>query len=334
MKKYSVLIVGAGNIGAFFDNPASRDVLTHAHAFTKVKGFELLGFFDVDYEKAKEAAIIWGTRVFNDIDEVFNNNDVDIVSICVPDEYHFEIAKKVLDYMPKLLFLEKPLSRTIDEAEQIVSLCKEKDIPVLVNYSRRFVTEFEDIKYKFNQGKFGGFVGGTAYYGKGVLHNGSHLIDLLRYILGEVKNSEVVKAYADFYLDDPSVTGILEFDNNTIVGIHGIPCNYYTIFEIDLFFEKTRLRIVNSGFNIEVYGIENSEKFTGYQMLNRLYEYSTELNIALENAVMNIYNYMEDREELRCTVDDAYETMKICEHLRRLSFEKENNDILKGSRGM
>lgn len=334
MEKYKVLIIGAGNIGAFFDNSTSKDILTHAHAFTKVKGFKLLGFLDVDYEKAKQAAAIWDAKAFNSIEEVFENNEVDIVSICVPDEYHFDIVKKVLVYEPRLLFLEKPLAKTIDEADKILSLSQKKDIPVLINYSRRFVKEFNDIKVKFDEGEFGNFIGGSAYYGKGILHNGSHLIDFLRYILGNIESSKVLKSHADFYLDDPSVTGILEFNNNTTMVVHGVPCNHYTIFEIDLLFEKMRFRIVDSGFNIEVYGIEESEKFSGYQMLNKLYEYNTELSIALENAVINIYNYMENKEELRCTIDDAYETMKICENLRRASFEKENNDIFKRSRRM
>lgn len=61
-KSYNVLIIGAGNIGAFFDMPYSKNVLTHAHAFSKVEGFNLLGFVDVDNKKAIEAANIWNAK--------------------------------------------------------------------------------------------------------------------------------------------------------------------------------------------------------------------------------------------------------------------------------
>ena len=320
-KKYNVLIVGTGNIGAFFDTPLSKDILTHAHAFSKLEEFNLLGFVDIDYDKAEKAADIWHVKAFKSVEEAFKDNIIDVVSICVPDEFHFQIMKELLKYDIKLIFLEKPLAKTLSEGKKILSLYDDIDTSVLVNYSRRFVKEFDNLKEEFNQGLYGSFLCGNAYYGKGLLHNGSHLIDFLMYIIGDIHSSIKLKSNIDFYEDDPSITGLLRFDDNATITINNIPCNNYTVFEIDLFFERKRIRIVDSGFDIEIYDVGKSERFKGYEDLNRVSKYSTELGLALENAALNIYNHLEYGEVLKCTLEDAYKAMEICDDLRGKSCE-------------
>lgn len=110
-RMYNVLIVGAGNIGAFFDMPSSKNILTHAHAFTKAKGFNFLGFVDIDKEKAQNAAKLWNTSYFENLSEAFNKNRIDIISICTPDEFHYNLLKQLADFPVRLVFAEKPLTK-------------------------------------------------------------------------------------------------------------------------------------------------------------------------------------------------------------------------------
>ena len=64
---YNVLIIGAGKIGAFFDQPGSENILTHAHAFSTHPGFKLLGFVDSNAGQAQKAVSIWGGEYFNNL---------------------------------------------------------------------------------------------------------------------------------------------------------------------------------------------------------------------------------------------------------------------------
>lgn len=315
-EQYNVLIIGAGNIGAFFDTPDSKNILTHAHAFSKVKGFNLLGFLDASEERGKEASKIWGINYFSTLEEAFNKNKIDVVSICVPDKYHYDVLKKISKFQIKLVFAEKPLAKNISEANEIINIFKEKNIRCLVNYSRRFVTEFSTLKDNILNGKYGAFIGGNGYYGKGTLHNGSHLIDILRYLIGEINDFQVINHNFDFYDDDPSVSAILNFENGGEFVIQNIPCNNYTIFELELLFEHKRIRIVDSGFKIEEYGVLDSKIFSGYKNLFKGKEYETELNKAMLNAVINIYNNLVYDEDLKCTLEDGYKDMEVCEKLK------------------
>ncbi|EHJ01501.1 oxidoreductase domain protein [Clostridium sp. DL-VIII] len=314
--KYNVLIVGAGNIGAFFDKPLSMNILTHAHAFSNTEKFNLLGFIDLDRSKAEEASVIWTTSVFESLEDAFRMHTVDIISMCVPDNYHYEILKKVLNFPVKLVFAEKPLAKTLEEAKEIRNLYYEKGTACLINYSRRFVPEFEEIRNEFFDGKYGKFITGSGYYGKGVLHNGSHMVDFLRYILGEITTTQSFNYNYDFYEDDPSISAIINFKNGGIFTMMNVPCNLYTIFELELLFERKKIKIKDSGFKIEVYDLADSTIFKGYKNLLKKKEYNSSLGRAMENAVDNIWNYMKKGEKLKCTLEDGFKAMKICEKLR------------------
>lgn len=315
-KKDNVLIVGAGNIGAFFDTPYSENIITHANAFFKTEYFNLLGFVDVSEKKGKEAAKLWNVNYFSTLEEAFSENKIDVVSVCVPDEYHYDILKKISNFQVKLVFAEKPLAKNINQAQEIIKIYKEKNIKCLINYSRRFVTEFNILKDNIFKSEYGKFICGTGYYGKGILHNGSHLIDLLRHLIGEIKDFKVINHNFDFYDDDPSISAILNFEKGGDFVMQNVPCDNYTIFELELLFQHKKIKIVNSGFKIEEYSVLNSKVFSGYKNLVKGREYETELNKAMLNAVINIYNNLEYDEELKCTLEDGYKDMEVCERLK------------------
>ena len=65
-----------------------------------------------------------------------------------------------------------------------------------------------------------------------------------------------------------------------------------------------------------MYEVCNSEVFEGYKNLIKHEEYNTILGNSMENAALNIYNYLNNEEELKCTLEDGYMAMKICEKLK------------------
>ena len=249
--KYSALVIGAGNIGAFFDAPGNINVLTHAHAFREYDAFHLLGFIDTDVNKAKAAASIWGGHVFRSLEEAFGETAVDVLSIAVPDEQHYDVLTKASQFPVKCVFAEKPLTTTYEEAETITRIYQEKNIGLVVNFSRRFVPEFEKIRDDIRSGLYGGYVTGMGLYGKGINHNGSHLIDLVRYFMGEIGEIRVTDCLHDFYDNDPSVSCVLTLPEDKKLHICHIDCRLFSVFELDMFFEKSRIRIRDSGFIIK-----------------------------------------------------------------------------------
>lgn len=308
---YNVLIIGAGKIGAFFDSPESDNILSHAHAFTKHAGFNLAGFVDTDLDKAGKAAYIWGGRAFENIKEAFEKETIDLAVVAVPDELHYSCLKELSGYPVKVIFAEKPITKSISEAEDILKTFKGKEIGIVVNYTRRFVPEFERIRDNIQKGSYGEYLTGTGYYGKGLLHSGSHLIDLLMFFIGDIKETKLVSSLEDFYADDKSIAAVLSFDNGKKFFLQHVDCRNFTMFEMDIFFEKKRIRIYDLGFKVEEYDVLESSVFSGYRNIVKTSDYDTSFREAMYNAAENIYKNISEGQRFKCTAEDGYKALKL-----------------------
>lgn len=302
---YTSIIIGAGQIAGGYDDLQSSSILTHAHAYCLHKNIELKGFYDIDFEKACLMAKKWDTKAIKTLEDV---NYIDIISICTPDEYHLQSIQQAIKLNPKIIFLEKPLSNKKEDVKKIMEVTK--FVSTLVNYSRRFCIEFETLASQIKNGYFGEYQTGSGYYGKGLIHNGSHMLDLINMLLGKIKNiTEITKTF-DFYENDPSKSVVIDLQDNKKFYMQAVDCNNYTICELDLFFAKNRIRIINLGYQIEFFEIKESDDFAGYK--NPVYSktVNTSLNCALYNAVDNIYNFLERKEPLKCTQEDGFAAIK------------------------
>lgn len=312
MRTFSLLIVGAGKIGAFFDTPQSDAVLTHAHAFSRHPGFRLIGFVDADRRQAESAAEIWGGEAFDSVNDAFARMGIDVAVVAAPDDSHCQLLQELAAYPLKLVFAEKPLAKTLAEAERIAGLYRECGVPLAMNYSRRYVPEFAALRDRIDAEEFGRFLTGTGYYGKGTLHNGSHVVDLLRFLLGEVSATTTLGGIRDWRDDDPSCSAFLELERGGSFVMQPLDCRCYTVFEMDLFFERSRVRLVDAGFVVEMQEVRSSEVYDGYRVLSGGETYATSLGGALTAAAASLYNHLTTGVPLPCTGDDGVRALEVC----------------------
>ena len=298
---YSVGIIGAGNIGAGFDSPNSPQILTHAHAVFSSACFNLRGFFDVEK---------WGCRCYDSIEELAGGSDVCVC--CVPDRFHKSIIENLVDHKPKLIIAEKPLASTVDEGLELYKLCFGR-VPIAVDYSRRFIPEFQEIQRKLPS--YGSFLKGVAYYGKGTYHNGSHMIDLLRFFFGEIEEVRKTGVEVHDFDYDTTCDAILHI-NGSNVYLMGIDSRSVTVFEMDLMFEKARIRILNGGQVIESYSVAESENFSGYRNYKLFDTVFVDYSSALIGLYDNVYGFLNNKEKLLCDLEDGLNVLKICEKVR------------------
>lgn len=323
---FNVLIIGAGKIGAFFDNPDQNEVLTHAHAFSLIEGFNLLGLVDVDLVSAAKAAERWHCNFFKTVEEAFEKYTIDVVVVATPDHIRYQILEKIVRHSLKFVLIEKPIATSLLEAKKIKRLFEGSSIQVGVNYTRRFIPAFQQCKEEVSLGLYGKYLTGSGYYGKGLIHNGSHLVDLLRFLIGEIKGISVLNSCYDFYQSDPTVTGIVKFTNAESFFLQGVDCKLYTVFELDLFFEKARVRFTDLGFRVERWKIEANNLFSGYKNIKFVEQNKTDLERSAYYGALAIYQTLAYQKKFPCTLEDGIRALGLC-LLGSVKNEEENLNV-------
>ena len=107
----------------------------HANAFTHVKGAELAGVYDQREDRAAELAEELGVRAFKSLEEALEN--VEAVSIVIPTTEHAAVARAAMEAGIDVL-LEKPITRTVEEADELIQLAERTGRILQVGHLERF----------------------------------------------------------------------------------------------------------------------------------------------------------------------------------------------------
>ena len=121
-----VVVVGVGHMGAF-----------HARAYHQLDGFDLVGLVAPSpRNRSKIAEELGGIAQFETLDEALQKSKPQAVAICSYPDTHVEYTIQCLNYGAHI-FLEKPISETVEEAVQIVDLAQKMNKRVVVGYILR-----------------------------------------------------------------------------------------------------------------------------------------------------------------------------------------------------
>jgi predicted dehydrogenase len=123
-KPLRAAVIGAGYLGNF-----------HAQKYAALDGATLEGVVDVDAERAGSVAHAAGARAFTDYRELLGR--IDVASIVVPTEAHYEVAKACLEAGVHIL-VEKPVTRSVQEAAELVELAARHARVFQVGHLERF----------------------------------------------------------------------------------------------------------------------------------------------------------------------------------------------------
>ncbi len=121
-------VVGVGHLGR-----------KHSEAMVEVEDVSLAGIYDIHTEAAEEVGRMLSCRVFESLDALLE--DVDAVSVVVPTDRHHEVAAKALK-AGKHVLIEKPITESLKEAEDIVCLARENKLVLQVGHVERFNPAF------------------------------------------------------------------------------------------------------------------------------------------------------------------------------------------------
>jgi predicted dehydrogenase len=191
-------IIGCGNVAEFKSGPP----------LYRTPGSELIAVMRRDATKAADFAQRHGARRwYTDSAALIADTDVNAIYIASPHELHVEHVRLAAK-AGKIVLCEKPLGISTAEAQACVEVCRLHGVPLSVPYYRRYWPIVRKMRELLNDGAIGRVVAARvqladyfagdpdrlwltsrASSGGGALANaGSHWVDLIRYLLGEVVN--------------------------------------------------------------------------------------------------------------------------------------------------
>ena len=175
MRKIKCAVIGVGYLGHY-----------HAEKYASLKEADLVAVCDVDQAKTQELAQQLGTQAFYDYHELIGK--VDAVSIVTPTQTHHTLAKLFLENGVHVL-LEKPITRTVEEAEELIKLAEKNRLVLQIGHLERFNSVVNALEKYIDRPRFIESFRLSPFKPRGmevnvVLDLMIHDIDLIQYIVG------------------------------------------------------------------------------------------------------------------------------------------------------
>lgn len=292
--KTGALLIGAGNIGALYDIDSGPETvpLTHLSALTTCQQIGWIDVLETNPEHVRRIKRNEKIRhCFASVQEVeANANDYKIACIATPSDTHFSVLRALNKSAINIghILCEKPLFSASEEFHAQASETKQMKFPVTVNYPRTWSidnTSLLDLAATYDLGACTSVV---ATYGKGLKNNGSHMINLLLNLFGGTPEITSVGRYGTDDLDhDPTVSfGLLL--NGHEIAVMATSSQSFSLFEVDLRFERGRLILKDGGRTIECYTPVADPDYPGYKILGHHMTKPTDLGDSMQTAVDSV----------------------------------------------
>lgn len=121
-------LVGAGHLGKI-----------HLRLLNQSEKYQLVGFHDADAENGKKLEAEFGYRYFDRFEDLLQ--EIDMIDIVTPTIYHYDYAMKAIENR-KHFFIEKPVTQTLHQAEELLYKCREFGIKAQVGHVERYNPAF------------------------------------------------------------------------------------------------------------------------------------------------------------------------------------------------
>jgi len=196
MRKINVALAGFGSGARFFNAPI----------IASVEGLEIKKILTSTPDNIEAAKVDFPQSiVVNSYCEILKDSSIDLVVVATPNHIHKKQATKALE-AGKHVIVEKPLTPSVQEAEELITLAKSRNRILTVNHNRRWASDFLTIKKLLEERRLGKIVEYEAHFdrfrkeiknnwkqqkenpGNGLFYDlGSHLIDQSLLLFGHPK---------------------------------------------------------------------------------------------------------------------------------------------------
>ena len=300
MKKYNAVIIGCGKIGALYDIENDL-ILTHAKGYYLSDIINLKFVIDVDKSVAVKVSKKYNCDYKLDYKDI-DYKEIDIVSICTPTEFHFEILSYFYKIQyTKIILLEKPVVESEEEITLIESFSKKFLDNIFINYIRAYDKDYRDIFEKLKNNNYSNIEYIEVKYFGEFEHNAVHAFNLINRLF--------------------SVTPIIKYSDNltVILNYNGIDIIFrslatkYVNYDISIYTNTHKLCFDHLGYKVNVYKNKLSTKFENTYELDLVFSKDI-----LDGYILDLIDIIFDRSAYKPTIYDGIKDLKLIKEIKNV----------------
>lgn len=258
--KVRCAVIGTGRIGSSLETDRLREKpASHAGAISADGRARLVAGADVNDDALASFAAQWRLpreALFSDAEALLTEVRPDLVSIACDTDEHDRVLRLCLRHKVPVIVLEKPIASSLEQARATRSLVEEAaragTARVVVNHERRFARDWRAARDIIRSRRYGPLrsLHARLYMGKtkppeSVLwHDGTHLADIIRFLVGPWRVLAVHGDSRDKGSNFVAI-GVPVGSEGAHIVLETAPGRDYLAFEVDLNFESGRVRVGN-----------------------------------------------------------------------------------------
>ena len=323
MPPYRVAIIGLGRIASTIDDEVQGEpgvMLPYSHmaCYREVPAVAVVAGAEPYAEQRQAFRQRWGLeRLYDDYREMLEREQPDIVSVATSAKPRPGIVMDCARAGVRVIFAEKPIAFSLAEADAMIATCREHGAKLAINCSRHWDANWNRARELIDAGEIGRVLQVNGFGQAGVSHNGSHLIDLVRYlaggevcwVFGEMESDE--KAAGD---DDLMGNGYLAFDNGVRAFVRMFPSGGAS-WEFEVIGESGRLRSLAGGRAFEWWQVEPGKRRG--EPVQRLFPRPQRLQSPGVRAVHDLVQCLETGKQPNCSGEDGRAALEVAIALRQ-----------------
>lgn len=303
-------IAGMGILGLHEQDEIGSEKVRSSHAggYAETDEVELGAVADVDEQKLETFGEAWdipSNRRYVGHEAMLEAEDLDVVSVCTPTYLHHEhvidAARSSAD--PSVIWCEKPISSSIADAEEMISVCDAEGVELVVNHSFRFTEKIQRLRSLLDDGLIGDIEAVHAHFRRELLRNSTHLLDTLAFLVdsrpvrvsGYVNGeNDAVDALDGRDVDDAGGGGFTVLEDGTFVTIDCTVAREISSMSIELIGTEGKLYLNNDDGDWQYWRLEDGTHVESpLPGIESAWSWESDYEEAFPNAVSHIADLLE-----------------------------------------
>jgi predicted dehydrogenase len=270
-KRLRAAVIGLGQAGSRFDEePGRTTVWSHTGAYLHLLDrFELCAAVEPSGANAAAfAARCPEIPVVSSVAELVERYRPEISSICTPAQTHATVLFELIKHPDlRMIWCEKPLSASLDEARQMVDACTAHGVRLMVSYNRHWSPLWRRVVDLLRAGAVGTIRSLRVALPNRLFSIGSHAVDLAIMLGGPIETVVALPVPALREEGEPAVAALLNYRSGAsgIVQVTGL--KHQLVVEAEVFGDDGRLLAREDVNTVSIEKFETSRRYQGYRQL-------------------------------------------------------------------